>query len=100
ESPQAGEAFALDIVVENVGGARAGDYAVHIDFIDTGRSETLPVAVIERNGLDAGAEDIAFSSDIRRVENSGSFQVQVVIVPAGEDASPQNNTQRKAFIVQ
>lgn len=98
--PQAGQQFALNVYVKNIGQAKSGEYDVAIYIKDVSRGSTYPVGTFRNEGLYPGDNVTAYTSTNRLVNDPGSYQVHVEIQPfLFEDGNTNNNTLIWAFTV-
>jgi len=99
--PQAGQRFAVNVYVQNAGQAPSGEYDLALFIRDVSRGSTYPIGTFRNESLQPGENVVAYSSMDRLVNDPGSFQVHVEIVPfLFEDGNTQNNTSIWAFTVQ
>jgi hypothetical protein len=95
--PRAGEVFALNVYVTNLGEAPSGAFELAISIRDVTRGSTYPVGTFRGESLQPGEDVPVFSSTDRRVNDPGSFQVQVELSPLGPDGNDQNDKKNRAF---
>lgn len=96
--PQAGQRFTVVVYVTNNGNAVSGDYDLAMHIKDVSRGYTYPVGTFRQSGLHPG-EQVPWQTDDRMVNDPGSFQYWVEIVPTGEDGIQQDNHLGWAFQV-
>ena len=98
--PSAGQDFAVNIYVKNVGQVASGAYDLAIFIRDVSRGSTYPVGTFRQPGLGPGENVVAYTSTDRLVNFPGSYQTHVTIRPfLFKDGSDQNNTAIWAFTV-
>jgi hypothetical protein len=94
-----GTTFVIKVYVENIGGAASGEYDLTINLRDVTRGTTSPIGTLKGQSVAAGQEVLAYTTGQRQLFEAGSFQVQVILTPAGSDAGANNNRRSLAFTV-
>lgn len=97
-APQAGMyQYDLVVYVANQGQAQSGDFDLVIFTEDIGRGLTYPIGTFRVQQLNPG-DDAPVYSSTHAVNNPGSYQVHVEIIPFNfEDGNTQNNYKIWAF---
>jgi hypothetical protein len=98
--PSAGQRFAVNVYVKNVGQAPSGAYDLAMSIRDVSRGSTYPIGTFRKEGLRPGENVAAYTSTDALVNFPGSHQVHVAIQPFGfTDGNEQNNASARAFTV-
>jgi hypothetical protein len=97
--PTAGQRFTLNVYVTNRGDADSAPYELAISIRDVSRGSTYPVGTFSQSSLRPGENIPAYADQNRLVNDAGSFQVQVEIIPSGADGNTGNNATNWAFTV-
>jgi hypothetical protein len=95
-----GQSFAVKVYVANLNGAASGSYGLTINLRDVTRGTTSPIGTQQSQSIAPGAEVLAYETGQRQINQSGSYQVQVTLTPAGADSDAGNNGKNRAFSVQ
>jgi hypothetical protein len=95
-----GQPFIIRVYVANVGGAPSGEYDLTIALRDVTRGTTSPIGAQHGRRLEPGQDTLAYETGPRQLDQTGSFQVQVTLTPAGPERDTNNNKKNQAFTVQ
>ena len=95
-----GQSFTIKVYVENVGSAASDKYDLKVNLRDVTRGTTSPIGSVQGQSVAPGAEVLAYETGQRQINETGSFQIQVELVPAGSDGDANNNRKNRAFSLQ
>lgn len=96
--PQSGQFFSLNIYVANQGQASSGDYDVAINIQDISHGGTYPIGTFRQGAMHPGEDYCVYTSANVLVNDPGSYQVNVEIIPfLFDDGNTGNNSVSKPF---
>jgi hypothetical protein len=95
-----GQSFTIKVYVANLGSAPSGKYDLTVSLRDVTRGTTSPIGTLQGQSIQPGKETLAYETGQRQLNQTGSFQVQVELKPAGPDGDADNNNKNRAFTVQ
>ncbi len=95
-----GQSFTIKVYVANLGGTASDQYDLKINLRDVTRGTTSPVGTLQGQSIAPGKEVLAYETGQRQINETGSYQVQVELTPAGKDSDTDNNRKNQAFSIQ
>ena len=96
--PQSGQFFGLNVYVANQGQASSGKYDVAINIQDISHGGTYPIGTFRQGAMNVGESYCVYSSTNVLVNDPGSYQVNVEIIPfLFDDGNTGNNSVSKPF---
>lgn len=97
---KAGQEFALNVIVMNIGSKSSGTYNVKLHIEEVSSGSIYPIGTFLKDPMHPGEQYAVYSSVNRMVNNPGIHRVVAEIVPLGwEDANLSNNTTNYDFNV-